>query len=226
MTWPENYYLLFFKLFVLISKINCDQLWQQDLSKDITIGAATSGYDKVQLRCGANSMQVDITLSDNNGDSTQGRESVNDFQGVIYTRGSFHRKQAPCYLDPDDPSTIRSNNGRSFTLKFPLNKCQTLHNGDIYSNVIVVQYDKDLIMPGDAAFNVECDFSKPRDITVNADLNANENGVNRKAVASRITLTDADPAASTADHRYKRAISESDTDFVEFTPAHVLSYKI
>lgn len=72
-------------------------------------------------------MQVDITLSDNNEDSTQGRESINDFQGVIYTRGSFHRKQPPCYLDPDDPSTIRSNNGRSFTLKFPLNKCQTLH---------------------------------------------------------------------------------------------------
>lgn len=42
-------------------------------------------------------------------------------------------------------------------------------------------------------------------------------------MASRITLTDADPAASTQDHRYKRAISESETDFVEFTPAHVLS---
>lgn len=25
-------------------------------------------------------------------------------------------------------------------------------------------------MPGDAAFNVECDFSRPRDVTVNANL--------------------------------------------------------
>lgn len=40
----------------------------------------------------------------------------------------------------------------------------------MYSNVLVVQYDKDLIMPGDAAFNLECDFSRPRDVTVNADL--------------------------------------------------------
>lgn len=42
--------------------------------------------------------------------------------------------------------------------------------GEVFSNVLVVQNDKDLIMPGDAAFNLECDFSKPRNITLNADL--------------------------------------------------------
>jgi hypothetical protein len=34
----------------------------------------------------------------------------------------------------------------------------------------VVQHDDELIMPGDAAFTLECDFSRPRDITVSADL--------------------------------------------------------
>jgi hypothetical protein len=37
---------------------------------------------------------------------------------------------------------------------------------------VVVQHDDELIMPGDAAFTLECDFSRPRDITVSADLEA------------------------------------------------------
>lgn len=39
----------------------------------------------------------------------------------------------------------------------------------MYSNVLVVQNDKDLILPGDAAFNLECDFREARDVTVEAD---------------------------------------------------------
>lgn len=81
------------------------------------IGEATSGYEKVHLRCGSSSMQVDITLDE---------DTFDDFQGVIYTRGSFHKKQAPCFIDAEDTKS-RSNNGKSFTLKFPLNKCQTLN---------------------------------------------------------------------------------------------------
>jgi len=45
-------------------------------------------------------------------------------------------------------------------------------DSEVYSNVVVVQHDDELIMPGDAAFTVECDFSRPRDITVSADLEA------------------------------------------------------
>jgi hypothetical protein len=45
-------------------------------------------------------------------------------------------------------------------------------DSDVYSNVVVVQHDDELIMPGDAAFTVECDFSRPRDITVRANLEA------------------------------------------------------
>lgn len=45
-----------------------------------------------------------------------------------------------------------------------------MQEGEVYSNVLVVQYDKELIMPGDAAFNLECDFSQPRDVTVSANI--------------------------------------------------------
>lgn len=48
-----------------------------------------------------------------------------------------------------------------------------LQESEVYSNVVVVQHDDELIMPGDAAFTLECDFSRPRDVTVSADLEAN-----------------------------------------------------
>jgi hypothetical protein len=48
-----------------------------------------------------------------------------------------------------------------------------LQDSDVYTNVVVVQHDDELIMPGDAAFTLECDFSRPRDVTVSADLEAN-----------------------------------------------------
>lgn len=82
-------------------------VWEQDLSKDMQIGLADGGYEKVRLRCGADSMQVDVITEE-------------DFDGVIYTRGSFHKKQPPCFLDPG-PSE-----GRSFSMKIPLDQCQTL----------------------------------------------------------------------------------------------------
>jgi len=68
------------------------------------IGVAESGFRRVQLRCGADYMQVDV-------------ETEQDFGGVIYTRGSYHNRQPPCFLDP--------HNGRSFSLKFRLSQCHT-----------------------------------------------------------------------------------------------------
>lgn len=47
-------------------------------------------------------------------------------------------------------------------------------SGDVYSNVVVVQHDPDLVTPGDAAFALECDFSRPRDLSVNADFKARD----------------------------------------------------
>lgn len=63
---------------------------------------------------------------------------------------------------------------KSLTMKFPLNQCQTIQDGDVYSNVIVVQHDPELVTTGDAAFQVECDFRKPRSISVGADFQAKD----------------------------------------------------
>lgn len=49
-----------------------------------------------------------------------------------------------------------------------------MQKGDIYSNVVVVQHDPELVTPGDAAFALECDFSSPRDQQVNADYQARD----------------------------------------------------
>jgi hypothetical protein len=166
-------------------------MWGQEVGSQMEIGVANSGYRRVQLRCGADYMQVDV-------------ETDQDFGGVIYTRGSYHNREPPCFLDP--------RSGRSFSLKFPLSQCQTKLESDVYSNVVVVQHDDELIMPGDAAFTLECDFSRPRDVTVSADLEAK-----RHAVSSRISMADADPAGKELP-RHRRSTVSSETGTVSFTP--------
>jgi hypothetical protein len=128
-------------------------VWEQDLSNSFNIDASTEGLQKVQLKCGADSMQVELLTKE-------------DFTGVIYTRGSFYKQKAPCFME--------GRGARSLTMKFPLNQCQTIQEGDIYSNVIVVQHDPELVTTGDAAFQVECDFRKPRSISVGANFQAKD----------------------------------------------------
>lgn len=166
------------------------EIWQQDLSKDMQIGASTEGYDYVGLRCGVEKMTVELRMSE-------------DFSGVIYTQGSFYSRKSPCFLDP-----IR---GTSFTMNIPLDKCDTEKDGDKYSNVLIIQHDDELMTPGDAAFILECDFSKPRDLTVTADLN----GSKKRSSRSSIALVDADPGR---DRRKRSAYAESYSDEVVFLP--------
>lgn len=128
-------------------------VWEQNLSNSFNIDASTEGLQKVQLKCGADSMQIELVTND-------------AFTGVIYTRGSFYKQKAPCFME--------GRGARSLTMKFPLGQCQTLQEGDVFSNVVVVQHDPELVTTGDAAFQVECDFRKPRSITVNADLQAKD----------------------------------------------------
>lgn len=169
---------------------SAEEIWQQDLSKDTRIGASTEGYDRVGLRCGAERMTVEF-------------KTTEDFSGVIYTRGSFYSREPSCFLDP-----VR---GRSFTMSIPLHKCDTERDGDKYSNVVVIQHDDELLTPGDAAFTLECDFSKPRDLTVTADLN----GSKKRSTRSSIALIDADPGS---DRRKRSAYVESYGDEVTFVP--------
>jgi len=88
-----------------------EEIWQQDLSKDMGIGASAEGYDRVGLKCGAERMTVELKTTDN-------------FSGVIYTQGSFHSREPSCFLDP-----VR---GRSFTMSIPLNKCDTEKVRNLY----------------------------------------------------------------------------------------------
>lgn len=183
--------LLTFLMTAKLEGYAADEIWQQDLSKDMLIGASTEGYDRVGLRCGAEKMTVELRTTE-------------DFSGVIYTQGSFHSREPSCFLDP-----VR---GRSFTMNIPLNKCDTERDGDKYSNIVVVQHDDDLVTPGDAAFTLECDFSKPRDLTVTADFN----GSKKRSTRSSIALVDADPAR---DRRKRTAYVESNSEEVVFVPS-------
>lgn len=136
----------------LISSLQPD-VWEQDLSNSFNIDASTEGLQKVQLKCGADSMQIELHTKD-------------DFNGVIYSRGSFYKQKAPCFME--------GRGARSQTMKFSFNQCQTIQDGDVYSNVIVVQHDRELVTNGDAAFQVECDFRKPRSIPVGANFQARD----------------------------------------------------
>jgi len=131
-------------------------VWEQDLSNAFNIDASTEGLQKVQLKCGADSMQVELLTNE-------------DFTGVMYTRGSFYKQKEPCFVKPE-----KGRGARSLMMKFPLTQCQTLQDGDVFSNVVVVQHDPELVTTGDAAFQVECDFRKPRSINVGADLQARD----------------------------------------------------
>lgn len=97
-------------------------------------------------------------------------ETQDEFTGVMYTRGSFYKQDGPCFVRP------RSRLTRKLSMNFTLDQCQTVRTNEeeVYSNVIIVQHEPDLVMPGDAAFAVECDYRTPRLITMNADLQARD----------------------------------------------------
>lgn len=91
-------------------------------------------------------------------------ETEDEFTGVMYTRGSFYKQNGPCFVRPQRSS-------RKLKMDFSLDQCQTVTNeDDVYSNVIIVQHEPDLVMPGDAAFAVECDYRTPRLVTMEANL--------------------------------------------------------
>ncbi|KFB35540.1 AGAP001445-PA-like protein [Anopheles sinensis] len=150
-----------------------ESLFEQDLGDQFNIDASTQGLQKVNLRCGADSMRIELKTEE-------------DFQGVMYTRGSYYKQTKPCFVKPERA-------GRTLEMKFNLDQCQTVNNGEVYSNIVVVQHDPDIVTPGDAAFAVECDFRKPRGVTVSSEIQARDSD---QTPASRITLTSPDPSAN------------------------------
>ncbi|XP_037725871.1 uncharacterized protein LOC119557252 isoform X1 [Drosophila subpulchrella] len=164
------------------------EIWEQDLSDTFKIEGSDQGIQKVNLKCGADSMNVVL-------------ETEKPFTGVMYTRGSFYKQTAPCFMKPS------SNQGaRTMEMNFQLDQCQTLRDGDLYTNIVVIQNDPELITPGDSAFSLECDFRQPRSLDVEASMQARD----RVATGSKITLTSPDPAAPT-EHLHNSVVSNSDS---------------
>ncbi|XP_017141721.1 uncharacterized protein LOC108155425 isoform X1 [Drosophila miranda] len=169
------------------------EIWEQDLSDTFKIEGSDQGIQKVNLKCGANSMNVML-------------ETEKPFTGVMYTRGSFYKQTAPCFMKP-----TANQGARSLEMNFQLDQCQTLKDGDLYTNIVVIQNDPELITPGDSAFSLECDFRQPRSLDVEASMQARD----RVATGSKITLTSPDPAAPT-EHLHNSVVSNSDS--VEYIP--------
>ncbi|KAH8288568.1 hypothetical protein KR054_005466 [Drosophila jambulina] len=169
------------------------EIWEQDLSDTFKIEGSDQGIQKVNLKCGADSMNVVL-------------ETEKPFTGVMYTRGSFYKQTPPCFMKP-----TASQGARSLEMNFQLDQCQTLREGDLYTNIVVIQNDPELITPGDSAFSLECDFRQPRSLDVEASMQTRD----RVATGSKITLTSPDPAAPT-EHLHNSVVSNSDT--VEYIP--------
>lgn len=168
------------------------EIWQEDLTDTFKIEGSDQGIQKVNLKCGSNSMNVML-------------ETEKPFTGVMYTRGSFYKQSAPCFVKSS------TQNSRSMEMNFQLDQCQTLKDGELYSNIVVIQNDPELITPGDSAFSLECDFRQPRNLDVEANMQTRD----RVARGSKITLTSPDPSTEA----YHSSISyQSNTDSVEYAP--------
>ena len=55
------------------------ETWEKDMSEEIYIEASHEGFSSVKLTCGKKRMVVEVKMDE-------------DFDGIIYTRGSFMSK--------------------------------------------------------------------------------------------------------------------------------------
>ena len=55
------------------------ETWEKDMSEEIYIEASHEGFTEVSLACGRKRMVVEVKMED-------------DFDGIMYTRGSFMTK--------------------------------------------------------------------------------------------------------------------------------------
>ncbi|XP_055852454.1 uncharacterized protein LOC129916488 isoform X2 [Episyrphus balteatus] len=175
--------------------IQPNSLWEQDLTDTFKIDGSTQGIQKVNLKCGAESMKIML-------------ETEQDFTGVMYTRGSFYKQSAPCFVKSE-----KSSNMRSLEMNFNFDQCQTQQEGDVYTNIVVIQNDPELITPGDSAFSLECDFRQPRNVNVEGNFETRE----RTVSGSRITLTSPDPSYTSNASDDKDTVHNA-TDTVTYKP--------
>ncbi|KAK2727072.1 hypothetical protein QYM36_007803 [Artemia franciscana] len=135
-------------------------IWREDLSNRINIGAPTDGYHRVQLNCNDNSISVAVVTE-------------NDFDGVIYTRGSFYGRSEKCFQEGRFGQT-------DYYFDFEFDECNVKKKDkNTYTVTLVIQNDKELIMPGDSAFKLVCDF-RSREKTLEAGLQVTEKNCKKK----------------------------------------------
>ncbi|KAL0272783.1 UNVERIFIED_CONTAM: hypothetical protein PYX00_005627 [Menopon gallinae] len=160
------------------------------------IGLAERGYQRVDLKCGADSFLVSVVLE-------------NDFEGVVYTRGSFDNKTSPCFKSYKQG--VKKDKSLTMKLEVPFNECRTVLDvsDSRYTNTVIVQNDPEFIMPGDAAFALDCAFTPEFRMTTNI--------VAEPEYKSKITLVDADPSAE-AKEGEEKYVSKSDSENVSFFP--------
>lgn len=149
-----KFFIRFFFCFGFFFWFTLVEIWKQDIGDQFQIEPSTQGVQDVNLKCGSNSMFVNL-------------KTEADFTGVIYTKGNFYDQSEPCFMKPK-----RNRGTRNLSMRFNFDQCNTKHEGDLFTNVIVVQNDPELVTPGDAAFALSCDFRKPRSLSVSANYDA------------------------------------------------------
>lgn len=73
------------------------------------IGLSMTGYQNVDLKCGADAFFVNATVDE-------------DFDGVLYTRGDFKTKDPDCFVENGE----YVKKGILFRLRIPFDKCHTI----------------------------------------------------------------------------------------------------
>ena len=66
-------------IWMLIVSMARAETWEKDMSDEIYIEAIHEGFESVNLSCGNKRMVVEVKMEE-------------DFDGIIYTRGSFMSK--------------------------------------------------------------------------------------------------------------------------------------
>jgi len=160
--------------------VSYGEVWEKDMSEEIYIEASHEGFHSIELTCGKKNMVVEVKMEE-------------DFDGVIYTRGSFVSKQKSCFLDADG--------GTDHKLRIPFDQCGIKEDTEGFqTQVLIIQYDDWLIFPGDTAFSLQC---------------KEQDGIS----IARIGLSDPDPSSTGKElPKHKKSTLESRTGSVVFTP--------
>jgi len=163
-----------------------EDLWREDLGRKINIGVSASGFDHIRLQCSDESMDVSIRTEE-------------EFEGVIYIRGNFYSREDLCFLD--------ANGGRQFHMEIPYDECKIQREDGIFRATLILQHDKELIMPGDGAFDLQCD-------------NRYMDGNSIELISmSSISLADPDPSGKDVPTHLKSTVSQPNS--VVFRPSDI-----